>query len=111
MLNSYKSNPMLGLGAFSRKHNIIEAMKEGEPKSQAQESAILKMNKSKSEHKMRSELGITPEKRVRLRDYLFIASTSSTRNHEKKHKLKVNQNEKEKESVSSSISALRRQKY
>jgi hypothetical protein len=66
------------------------------------------LNRSKSELKLgRGES--SKEKRVRLRDYLFIASTSSQRNSEKKQDLKNSVIEKD--TLKSSISLLKRNKY
>lgn len=45
------------------------------------------LNRSKSEQKV-GKGDLSPDKRIRLRDYLFIASTSSQRNSAKKQDLK-----------------------
>lgn len=66
------------------------------------------LNRSKSEQKFNGKEG-SPEKRVRLRDYLFIASTSSLRNNEKKQDLKNSVIEKD--ALKSSITLLKRNKY
>jgi hypothetical protein len=71
-------------------------------------TASPKLNRSKSEQKLPAKEG-TPEKRMRLRDYLFIASTSSLRNSEKRQELKNSTIEKE--TLKSSISLLKRSKY
>jgi hypothetical protein len=66
------------------------------------------LNRSKSEQRL-GKGEMSPDKRIRLRDYLFIASTSSQRNSAKKQDLK--NSIVEKETLKSSISLLKRKKY
>lgn len=84
------------------------------PKSPTSRPSIIlpptpQLNRSKSQQKLSSRLEGTPEKRIRLRDYLFIASTSSQRNSEKKQNLK--NSILQKQALKSNISALKRNKY
>jgi hypothetical protein len=113
MLNSYSSHPELFKPPLPGRKPAISLYTPAETQKTVISTQGSRPGSSSQDKSARIET--SPEKRVRLRDYLFFASTSSMRNNERRKSLKQNmkqpENPSQRQSLQSSMSLLRRQKY